>query len=79
MWKMKYTLRLKKLLVLAALVGAIIAAYGKGNTLAYIGIVFYTICAIAVLINHRRTSLLLWFAVLVHAALVGYMVWDHTL
>jgi hypothetical protein len=76
MRKKETSFKIKQLLVLAALVGAIIAAYGKGNTLAYIGIAFYAICAVAVIINQRRTSLLLWFAVLAHAALIGYMVWD---
>lgn len=76
MWKNETSLKIKQSLVLAALVGASIAAYGKGNALAYTGIAYYTMCAVAVLINHRRTSLLLWFAVLAHAVLAGYLVWD---
>lgn len=76
MWSYETALKIKQLLVLAALVGAIIAAYGKGNALAYTGIAYYAICAVAVVINHRRTALLLWLAVLAHAVLVGYLVWD---
>ncbi|WP_161821773.1 hypothetical protein [Sporotomaculum syntrophicum] len=72
----KLLMLVKKLVVIAALAGAIIAAYERGNNLAYIGIAFYTVCAIAVLISHRRTSLLLWFAVLVHLFLVIYIIWD---
>ncbi len=72
----KPLLIVKKLVVIAALVGAIIAAYDKGNNLAYLGIAFYTVCAIAVLISHRRTSLLLWFAVVVHVLLFIYIIWD---
>ncbi len=72
----KITLMVKRLLVLSALAGAIIAAIGKSNNLAYIGSSFYIICAIAVFINYRRTSILLWLAVLVHAALTGYLIWQ---
>jgi len=66
----------KRIIVLAALAGAVIAANGRANALAYTGIAYYLICAVAVLLNHRLTSLLLWSAVLVHAALTGYLIWE---
>lgn len=72
----KISLLLNKILVLMALAGACWAAYERGNVLAYIGIAYYVICAGAVLLNHRRTSLLLWLAVLVHVSLTGYMLLD---
>ncbi|MEN6349870.1 MAG: hypothetical protein ABFD08_10800 [Syntrophomonas sp.] len=68
----------KRILVFLALMGAITAAYFKGNALAYLGILYYSICAIAVLFNYHRTNLLLWGAVAVHCVLVGYILWNWT-
>jgi len=67
-------LLVKKIIVLAALAGAVIAANGRANALAYLGMAYYLICAVAVVLNHRQTSLLLWSAVLVHTALTGYLI-----
>jgi hypothetical protein len=65
----------RKFLALIALAAAAAAAYGAGNYLAYTGTVYYAICAMAILLNFRRTALLLWAAVGVHAVLVGYALW----
>jgi len=66
----------KNSIVLAALTGAVIAANGRANALAYLGMAYYLICAVAVVRNHRQTSLLLWSAVVVHTALTGYLIWS---
>lgn len=63
---------LRKILALIALAAAAITAYGAVNYIAYGGITYYTICAIAILFNYRRASLMLWAAVGVHAVLVSY-------
>lgn len=68
----------KRVFVLLALAGAIVAAYFKGNALAYLGIFYYSICAVAVLLNYHRTNILLWGAVAVHCVLVSYILWDWT-
>jgi len=72
------TLLDKRIIVLLALVGAIVAAYYKGNALAYLGILYYSICAVAVVFNYSRTGLLLWTAVAVHFVLISYMFWNWT-
>lgn len=66
----------RKILALVALAGAAASAYGAGNYLAYAGTIYYTICAAAVILNYRRTALLLWAAVGAHAVLVGYGMWN---
>ena len=65
----------RKFLALLALAGAAASANGAGNYLAYAGTTYYAICAMAILLNFRRASLLLWAAVGVHAVLVGYALW----
>jgi len=55
-----------------ALMGAVAVAYAKGNVLAYVGIAFYVVCAVAVLSGYRRTKLLLWAAVAAHGGLFVY-------
>jgi hypothetical protein len=66
----------RKILALIALAGASIMAYNAGNYLSKAGVVYYTICAIALLLNYRRANLLLWAAVGGHAVLVGYSLWQ---
>lgn len=65
----------KRLVVLAALVFAMISAWGRGNELAFLGIGFYMICFVLVFKNHQRASLFLWFALGVHVILTGYSLW----
>ncbi len=65
----------RKFLALLALAGAAASANGAGNYLAYAGTTYYAICAMAILLNFRRASLLLWAAVGAHAVLVGYALW----
>jgi hypothetical protein len=65
----------RKILALIALTGASVMAYNAGNYLSKAGVVYYTICALALLLNYRRAALLLWAAVGVHAVLVGYALW----
>ncbi|MGI6678437.1 MAG: hypothetical protein ACOX2Q_05055 [Dehalobacterium sp.] len=65
----------KRLLVIVALIGAVIAAYGRGNALSFLGIAFYLLCAAVMLTKHKLTSYLLWFAVLFHAGLTVYSLW----
>jgi hypothetical protein len=67
---------LRKILTLIALAAAATTAYGAVNYIAYGGITYYTICAIAILFNYRRASLMLWAAVGVHAVLVSYALWS---
>ncbi len=66
---------LRKILALIALAAAATSAYNAVGYLVYGGISYYSICAIAILFNHRRANLLLWGAVGVHAVLVGYSLW----
>ena len=65
----------RKFLALIALAGAAACANAAGNYLAYIGTVYYAVCAMAILLNFRNTALLLWAAVGAHAVLVGYALW----
>jgi len=65
----------RKILALIALTGASVMAYNAGNYLSKAGVVYYTICALALLLNYRRAALLLWAAVGAHAVLVGYALW----
>lgn len=65
----------RKIIALIALTGASIMAYNAGNYLSKAGVIYYTICAIALLLNYRRAALLLWAAVGAHAVLVGYSLW----
>jgi hypothetical protein len=65
----------RRLLVLLALVAAAIAAAGRGDTLAHIGMAYYLLCAISVFRNDQRSGYLLWAAVGVHLMLVGYSAW----
>lgn len=74
MAKLKFLMD-RRILVLIALAAAAYAAAGRGNTLAYIGMVYYFLCAIAVFRNDPRAAYLLWAAVAVHLALVVYSVW----
>jgi hypothetical protein len=67
---------LRKILALLALAAAATSAYGAVNYIAYGGITYYTICAIAILFNYRRAALMLWAAVGVHAVLVSYALWS---
>jgi len=66
---------LRKILALIALAAAATSAYNAVGYLVYGGITYYTICAIALLLNLRKANLLLWGAVGVHAVLVGYSLW----
>jgi hypothetical protein len=66
----------RKFLALLALTGAIIMAYNAGNYLSRAGIFYYAVTAIALLVNYRRSYLLLWAAVGMHAVLVGYALWQ---
>lgn len=72
---MKKVIGDKRLIVLAALVFAMISAWGRGNELAFLGIGFYMICSVLVFKNHQRASLFLWFALGVHVILTGYSLW----
>jgi hypothetical protein len=65
----------RKILALIALTGASFMAYNAGNYLSKAGVVYYTICALALLLNYRRAALLLWAAVGAHTVLVGYALW----
>ena len=66
----------RKFLAMIALTGAAIMAYYAGNYLSKVGVFYYAISAIALLLNYRRSSLLLWAAVGAHAVLVGYSLWQ---
>jgi hypothetical protein len=66
---------IRKIIALIALTGASFMAYNAGNYLSKAGVVYYTICALALLLNYRRAALLLWAAVGAHAVLVGYALW----
>ncbi len=66
----------RKILALLALAAAAASAYNAVGYLVYGGITYYTICAIAILFNFRKSNLLLWGAVGVHAVLVGYSLWS---
>ncbi|HBK53101.1 MAG TPA: hypothetical protein DDZ44_04085, partial [Syntrophomonas wolfei] len=66
----------RKILALLALVAAIIAARGAANYLAYLGVTYYVICMMAILINFRWTAHLLWVGVGFHVLLTGYALWS---
>ena len=66
----------QKALVVLCLSGAVWAAYNVGNLLSWAGIIYYLICALAVLRNHRWARILLWSAVGIHSILIGYSLWQ---
>ena len=65
----------RRALVLLALAAAAVSAAGRGNALAYLGMTYYFVCAVAVFRSDRRAGYLLWLAVAVHLTLVAYSVW----
>ena len=50
---LKNVLLYQKVLVVLCLAGAVWAAYNVGNLLSWAGIIYYLICALAVIRNHR--------------------------
>ena len=74
-WFHKTTLY-QNFLILLCLAGAIYSAYNVGNSLSWAGILYYTLCILAVLKNNRRVLHLLWAAVGIHAVLISYSLWQ---
>lgn len=68
-------LNYRQYLTVIALLGAIYAANGSGDLLAYMGIAYYILCIIALLTNYQRAGLMLWAAVGVHIGLTGFALW----
>jgi len=67
---------IRKILALLALVAAIVAAQGAGNIIAYIGIGYYVVCIIAILLRFRWAGGMLWLAVGAHVLLTGWALWN---
>lgn len=61
-----------RIIAILAVVGAITAAYYKGDLLACLGISYYLLCIAALVLKHPRAGLLLLGAVGVHVTLVIY-------
>ena len=72
----KNVLFYQKALVVLCLAGAVWAAYNVGNILSWAGIIYYLICALAVIRNHSWVRIFLWTAVGVHSILIGYSIWQ---
>lgn len=63
-------------IILLCLAGAVYSAYNVGNPLSWAGIVYYALCAFAVLRRDSRALPMLLVAVGIHAGLISYSLWQ---
>lgn len=67
---------IKKVIVVSVLAGAIAMSILAQGVFTWAGIIYYALCAAAVIKKYKYALVMLWAAVVVHTALVGYSLYS---